>query len=391
MKNVLQADLEGKKVAVRSDLNLPIEDGEPVKNLRLEKYAESIEKISEKGAKVVVLAHQGRPGRKDFRSLKNHAELLGDVIGKEVGFVKSFFSEELKEKFGEMENGDVVLLENVRLLSEELRNGTVEEHSENLFVKRLEENFDVFVNDGFSVAHRPHGSMMGFMKRNKTFPGPLMVEEVEKCRTARDTLENPVLVLGGAKPADLVSMLEKMIERAEKVVLGGIPGEVALKLKGEKIDKKYEWIKDKELNEGEERFKQLLREYGEKFVVPEDLATGKGNKDVSRLTGEEMVWDIGPKTAEKYSKIIKEANAVVMKGPMGAYEEGYRKGSLTVLKAMKEAEGFTLLGGGHTSTLLNETDYSVKDFSHVSIAGGAFVRFMSGQDLPVLEALNRFS
>ncbi len=391
MKNVSDEDVEGKKVLVRSDLNLPIEENRPVKNLRLERYSESIKELSDRGAKVVLMAHQGRPGDKDFMSLENHVSLLEKEIGKEVKFIASFFGQEPEEKIEEMTNGDIALFENARFLSEELRNETVEKHSENIFVKKLQRHFDLFVNDAFSVAHRPHGSMMGFMKNLETCAGPLMAREIKECSKARDAVENPVLVLGGAKPADLVKVLENMIEKAEKVLLGGIPGEIALKLKGKDLEKKYGWIKERGLNEGEKEFFDILKEHEDKFVLPVDIRNEKGKVDVEKLDGTEMVWDIGPETAEKYRAIIRSAESVIMKGPMGAYEEGYREGSLSVLKAVTLCNGFTLLGGGHTSTLLSESEFSVDDFSHVSIAGGAFVRFMSGEQLPVISALEKYS
>ncbi len=391
MKEAQKKDIKGKKVLVRSDLNLPIEEGKPVKSLRLKKYADSLKEISYKGAKTVVMAHQGRPGDKDFGSLKEHVPLLEQELGRDIEFVNSFFGEELPRTLEKMREGDICLLENVRFLSEELRKGSVEMHSEDFFVKHISRHFDIFINDSFSVAHRPHGSMMGFMKNLKTFAGPLMSEEIKECSKARDAVENPVLILGGAKPSDLVKMLDSMVERAEKVLMGGIPGEIALKLNGKPIDKKYSWIKDRKLNKGEKELLDIMKENQDKFVLPVDIRNDKGEVSVSKLDGTEMIWDIGPKTSEKYSEIIDGAESVIMKGPMGAYEEGYSQGSLEVLEAVKKCDGFTLLGGGHTSTLLNQSNFSLKDFSHVSIAGGAFVRFMSGEELPVIEAILKYS
>ncbi len=391
MKKAQKKDIKGKKVLVRSDLNLPIEEGKPVKSLRLKRYADSLREISSKGAKTVVMAHQGRPGDKDFGSLKDHVPLLEQELGRDVGFVNSFFGEELPRTLEKMDEGDICLLENVRFLSEEIRKGSVEKHSNDFFVKHISSYFDAYINDGFSVAHRPHGSMMGFIGRLETFSGPLMSEEVKECSKARDAVENPVLVLGGAKPSDIVKMLENMIDRAKKVLLGGIPGEIALKLRGVPLDKKYSWIKDRKLNKGEKELLDLMKENQDKFVVPVDIRNEKGEVSVSKLDGTEMIWDIGPKTSKKYAEIIDEADSVIMKGPMGAYEEGFKRGSLEVLEEVKNCDGFTLLGGGHTSTLLNQSNFSVNDFSHVSIAGGAFVRFMSGEDLPVIEAISKYS
>lgn len=388
MDKILDKDVEGKKVLMRTDLNLPVKDGIPMKNLRLQKYAESVKKLSERGAKIVLLAHQGRPGDKDFISLEKHVEILEDYLDEEIRFINSFMGDGLSETVEKMEKGDVALVENIRMMSEELMNEEVEKHSQDIFVEHMAKEFDFYVNDAFSVAHRPHGSMMGFIGHLPSSAGPLMVDEVQNCKTARDGLDSPTLVLGGAKPSDLGKMIERMKERAEKVLLGGIPGEISLKIQGNNMEKKYGWIKEKGLNKGEEELERLLDEEPELFETPLDVVTEDGVKKVSELEGDEMIWDIGPETASRYSKIIASSESVVMKGPMGAFENGYIEGTRKVIEAVADCDGFSLLGGGHTSTVLEDVDVSFDSFSHVSIAGGAFVRFMSGGDLPVLDALN---
>ena len=391
MRKILEEDIEGKKVLVRTDLNLPIKNGEPMESLRMEKYMESVSYMAERGARIVLMAHQGRPGDKDFTSLKKHAEIMEEELGREVRFIPSFFGGELEDVLDSMEDGDIALIENIRMLSEELMNESVEKHSKDFFVRRMSEEFDIYVNDAFSVAHRPHGSMMGFMNHLPAFAGPLMTDEIESCKKARDELDSPVLVLGGAKPSDLVKMIDRMKERADKVLLGGIPGELALRLRGIKLDKKYSWIQRKGLDEGEEEFDRFLEEHPDLFELPVDLVTEEGVKRVEELDGDEMVWDIGPETVERYSRIIADSKSLILKGPMGAFEEGYIDGTRGVIEAVSDCDGYTLLGGGHTSTLLGDLDIPLENFSHVSIAGGAFVRFMSGEKLPVIEALEKYS
>ncbi|MFB6245113.1 MAG: phosphoglycerate kinase [Candidatus Nanohaloarchaea archaeon] len=386
MKSLGDVDLDSKNVMLRTDLNLPIEDGEPQKTVRFERYLETVRELSDRGARTLIVAHQGRPSRKDFTSLKHHAEILSDELGREVDLVQSFFGSELGEAVASMQDGDVKLLENVRFLSEELQNMPPERHARDFFVENAEKYFDLYVNDAFSAAHRSHASLVGFNKHLESAAGPVMRRELENCRSIRDEQESPVLVLGGEKPSDIVGVLEKMVEGVEKVLLGGIPGELALMIQGKNLGKKEDWIRDRGLDSSEQRLRSIMEEHSEKFVVPQDLVAESGTHPADDLPGDAMTWDIGPETAEKYAGEIERADTVLMKGPMGAFEE-HPDGSRRIVDAMSESEAFTVLGGGHTSSLVHRFGNDLDDFSHVSIAGGAFVRFMSGEELPAIEAL----
>lgn len=386
MNSIDDTELEGHKVLLRTDFNLPIEDGEPQKSVRFERYQETVEELSRKGAQVLVMAHQGRPGRKDFLSLQQHSEILSESLGQEVDFVKSFFGPELEETVGEMENGDVALLENIRFLSEELRNASPEQHAQDIFVQRIAPNFDLYVDDAFSAAHRSHGSMVGFTEKLDSYAGPVMSNELESCGKVRDEFENGVLVLGGEKPSDLIGILEEMIESVDKVLLGGIPGELALILEDHDLGEKKEWIEENGFDGKKNDLKRILEDHGEKIVLPEDVRTASGTYSVEQVPQDEMTWDIGPDTAEKFAEEIMNAESVVMKGPMGAFED-HPEGTKKVVGAMADSEAYTVLGGGHTSSLVQRFGYGLDDFSHVSIAGGAFVRYLSGEELPAVEAL----
>lgn len=386
MNSIDDTELEGHKVLLRTDFNLPIEDGEPQKSVRFERYQETVEELSRKGAQVLVMAHQGRPGRKDFLSLQQHSEILSESLGQEVDFVKSFFGPELEETVGEMENGDVALLENIRFLSEELRNASPEQHAQDIFVQRIAPNFDLYVDDAFSAAHRSHGSMVGFTEKLDSYAGPVMSNEIEGCGKVRDEFENGVLVLGGEKPSDLIGILEEMIESVDKVLLGGIPGELALILEDHDLGEKKEWIEENGFDGKKNDLKRILEDHGEKIVLPEDVRTASGTYSVEQVLQDEMTWDIGPDTAEKFAEEIMNAESVVMKGPMGAFED-HPEGTKKVVGAMADSEAYTVLGGGHTSSLVQRFGYGLDDFSHVSIAGGAFVRYLSGEELPAVEAL----
>lgn len=378
-------NFEGEKVALRTDLNLPLEDGRPQKTLRFERYLETIQQLSEENAKTVILAHQGRPGRKDFVSLKKHAELLGEELDAQIHFVDSILGSGLEKTIEEMDKGEVALLENVRMMSEELKNYSGEKHSRDIYINEIAEEFDFYINDGFSVAHRSQASIVGLPELLKSRPGPVMKEELENCRKIRDEFDSGVLVLGGEKPSDLIGIIEAEIDSVDKILLGGVPGEVALLAQGKDLGEKTEWINERGLDSKKEELKNLIESHPEKFEIPFDLATESGDKSPENVEG--MTWDIGNETAERYAEIIEDADSVLMKGPMGAFEE-HSEGTEKVLEALKKCDGFTVMGGGHTSSLVRKFGYSMEDFDHVSIAGGAFVRCVSGGKLPAVEALD---
>ena len=386
MNSIDDTGLEGQKVLLRTDFNLPIEDGEPQKTVRFERYQETVEELSQRGAKVVVMAHQGRPGREDFLSLQQHSEILSKSLDQEVEFVKSFFGPELEETVRGLENGEVALLENIRFLSEELRNASPEQHAQDIFVQRIAPMFDKYVDDAFSAAHRSHGSMVGFTEKLDSYAGPVMSNELKSCGKVRDEFENGLLVLGGEKPSDLIGILDEMIESVDKVLLGGIPGELALILEGHELGEKKEWIEENGFDGKKNDLKRILEDYSEKIVLPEDVRTASGTHSVDKVPQDELAWDIGPDTADIFAEEIEEADSVVMKGPMGAFED-HPEGTRTVVDAMADSEAYTVLGGGHTSSLVQRFGHDLDDFSHVSIAGGAFVRYLSGENLPAVEAL----
>mgnify|MGYP002761345745 FL=1 len=386
MRDTDQLDAEGKTVLLRTDLNLPIEDGEPQKTVRFERYLETIKELSQKGARTVVMAHQGRPARQDFTSLETHAEMLEEELGKDVNFVQTFFGPQLGDAVASMQDGDVTLLENIRFLSEELQNVGAKRHSRDYFVENLAKYFDVYVDDAFSAAHRSHASMVGFTPLLESYAGPVMSNELESCKRVKQEFQSGILVLGGEKPSDIIGMMKHMIEDVEKVLLGGIPGELELNLEGHSLGEKEQWIRDNNFDSSADELEELMREYSDKIIVPEDLRTDSGVYEPGEVPEGEMTWDIGDETKERYCQEIHDADAVVMKGPMGAFEE-HPEGSEIVVECIADSDGFTVLGGGHTSSLVQRFGHELDDFDHVSIAGGAFVRYMSGEELAAVQAL----
>jgi len=390
MKTIDDVELEGKNIVLRTDLNLPIEDGKPQETVRFKRYLETIEEISDQGGRTVIIAHQGRPARKDFLSLEEHAEILSENLGQEVNFVQTFFGPQLGDAIASMQEGDVVMLENIRFLSEELQNVGPERHSQDYFVQNMAKYFDIFVEDAFSTAHRSHGSVVGFMPLLETCAGKIMERELESCQKIRDDLDNPTLVLGGEKPSDIIGMVKQMIDRVDQVLLGGVPGELALMTEGNQLGEKSEWIEENGFNSGIKELEELLQEHGDKIVIPEDVRSESGNYEPGEVPEDEMIWDIGAATRRKYVEAIEKADSVLMKGPMGAFED-YPEGSKAIVDAVAMNTDFTVIGGGHTSSLVQRFNHELDDFSHVSIAGGAFVRFMSGENLAAVKALRNYS
>lgn len=387
MDNLDDAKLEGKNVLLRTDLNLPLEDGEPQKTVRFERYLETIEELSEKGARTMIVAHQGRPARKDFLTLEKHSQILSDSLEKDIEFVQSFFGPQFGDAVASMENGDVCMLENIRFLSEELQNAPPEKHADDYFVQSMSKYFDLYVDDAFSAAHRSHGSLVGFTQLLKSYAGPVMKRELENCKKVVKEFDKGLLILGGEKPSDIIGMIDEMVEEVDKILLGGVPGELALKIEGEKLGRKNNWIQEHGFDTKASELEEILEKHGEKIVLPSDLRTESGNHELGDIPEDEMTWDIGKRTQERYVEEIQKADSVVMKGPMGAFDQGHEKGSKAVVDAMANDEAYTVIGGGHTSSLVHRFDHEIEEFSHVSIAGGAFVRFMSGEDLAAIEAL----
>ena len=386
---------EKKHVLVRSDLNAPIENGEVRDCLRFERYKKTIKELSDKGAKVVVMAHQGRPNREDFKKLQEHAEILSEHLGREVRYIDEIFSFNVRTIIRGMEPGEVILLENVRILSEELRNLSSREHSDSIFVKTLSEEFDAYVNDAFSAAHRSHASLVGFTETLDSYAGRVMEEEVEALEKVSENVRYPeILVLGGSKPEDVIEVMEALApeKKISKILLGGVIGELALLAMNYDIGKKEEWLQERGLTDKIGKVKEILRRHGDKIEAPKDLAyeVEGERKDINVHNAPEdaYCYDLGAETIQEYKEYIEKAAEVLVKGPMGLFErEGFDKGTKEILNKTANCDAFTVIGGGHTSSLVPKYGFDIEDFSHVSIAGGALIRFLTGEKLAALKAL----
>ncbi|MEM5829706.1 MAG: phosphoglycerate kinase [Candidatus Aenigmatarchaeota archaeon] len=391
-------ELEGKTVLLRADLNAPynkkekrIEDCD-----RIREHAKTIKFLIEKGAKVVVIAHQGRKGEEDFTSLEQHAKLLSKHLGREVKFVNDVIGEKALNEIKNLKEGEVLLLENVRFLEEETQEKSPEEHSKSKLVQTLAPLADLFVQDAFSASHRSHASIVGFAPLLPTVAGKIMEKEISSVEKVLQPEAN-VFILGGAKPDDCLNImehfLEKKLECVEKVLTCGTVGEVFLMARGYKLGKATEkFFEEKGFLDLIPQAKRLLDEHQEKIEIPKDVAVEEGGRrkevDIEELPSSSMILDIGRKTIENYVKIINRAKTIVVKGPAGVYEkEGFEVGTREILEAIANSKAFSLIGGGDTGLAIEKLGIGGEKFSYISLGGGALITYLSGKPMPGIEAL----
>ncbi|MFH1221886.1 MAG: phosphoglycerate kinase [Candidatus Micrarchaeota archaeon] len=383
MRNIMDYDVKGKKILIRVDLNSPVAQGRIVPNERLVEHAKTLQQLSDRGAKVIALAHQGREGDPDFIMLEQHAEALADITKKEITFVPHVLGHNVKATVESMKNGDIVLLENVRFLkSENLESGEI---------VALSYLGDYYVLDAMSVAHRAHSSVVGFSKIIPAFYGPILAEEVKAIAKIRNA-DEVTFVLGGSKAKDSFTIIEYWLKTGKKgkFLIGGALSILLLKAKGHAVGDSEKYLEEEGLLEYLDRAKKIATAEG--VMLPIDVGIMHDNKrsdvDVSQVSSGQ-IWDIGKKTAEQYVKIIVGSKNLVMNGPMGVYEQPhFDQGTRKVIEAMANSSGFTLLGGGHTITALQAFGFKKTQFGYVSLSGKALIEYISGKELPGLKALD---
>lgn len=382
MRSILDYTISGKKLLVRVDLNSPVINNQVQMNERIATHAKTLKVLSDRGAKVIALAHQGREGDPDFIMLQQHAELLAEAMKKSVIFIPYVIGSNVKKTVESMKNGDVVLLENVRFLkSENLESGEI---------TGLSYLADYYVLDALSVAHRAHSSVISFSKIIPSFYGPVLAGEVEAVKKVKSA-EEAVFVLGGAKVEDSFDMIEERVRAGKRGVylIGGAIAILLLKAKGCNVGLSEKYLQDEGLLDHLERAKKILEIHGVELPVDVGLnIDGKRvNVDADNIKDGE-IFDIGPKTAECYANIIKNAKTIVMNGPMGVYEQpAFSAGTKAVLEAISKSKVFSLLGGGHTISAVESLGFKKEDFGYVSLSGKALIKYLCGKKLSALEAL----
>ena len=386
------------RVLVRLDLNSPIEGGEPQDNRRFERHARTVRELAEAGHRVVCLAHQGRPGSDDFTSLSGHATILSGHLDRDVGFVADTHGEDAIAAIEALSAGEVLLLENTRMCDDELPEAEPEAKADTAYVEALAPYFDAYVNDAYSAAHRKHASLVGFPLVLPAYAGRVMETEYEaNTAIARKSFDGPVtMVVGGTKATDVIGVMDALEGKVDRFLLGGVAGELFLRAAGHPVGVDLDGMDlfDDQWEANHEIVEAILDERGDEIHLAVDLAyeddDGERAEHTLEAIDEKRVGylDVGTGTVETYDPLIRESDAVFVKGALGVFEDKrFSVGTVGVLEAIAETDCFSVVGGGDTSRAIEMYGLSEADFSHVSIAGGAYIRALTGEPLPAVELL----
>ena len=395
-KSVDDINVKGKKVLVRCDFNVPLQDGKITDENRLVAALPTIKKLIADGGKVILCSHLGKPKGepKPELSLAPVAKRLSELLGQEVKFAADpeVVGPNAKAAVEAMQDGDVVLLENTRYRAEETKNGEA-------FSKELASLADVFVNDAFGTAHRAHCSNVGVTQYVKTsVVGYLMQKEINFLGNAVNNPERPfVAILGGAKVADKLNVIANLLEKCDTLIIGGGMAYTFLKAKGYEVgtslvdDEKIDYCKEM-MEKAEKLGKKLLlpvdTTIAKEFPNPIDAEIEVSVVPSNEIPADMMGLDIGTKTAELYAEAVKSAKTVVWNGPMGVFENPIlAKGTIAVAKSLAETDATTIIGGGDSAAAVNTLGFGDK-MTHISTGGGASLEFLEGKELPGVAAAN---
>jgi phosphoglycerate kinase len=352
------------------------------------------------GSKLVILAHQSRPGKADYMTMREHARVLGRLLNRPVKYVDDLIGSRAQREIRTMEVGEVVVLENTRMYAEEvaLKGKPISDLGRTHMVRNLANAADAFVTDAFAAAHRAQPSLVGFAERLPCIAGRLFAMEIDGVSRALGAGERPVVVvLGGAKADDSVNVAGHVLETggADKVLTGGVVANVFLAASGVDIGEINMRVVEREVGDSTKLLKDakaVLDAHGENIMMPVDVAqkTEKGGRvraHIEDMDNTLPILDLGVDTVVAYIRTIKEAKTVVCNGPMGMFEEdAFAFGTKEVFSEIGRVSGYTLLGGGHTGVLSRSLGLD-QVASHISTGGGALITFLSGGEMPVIEAL----
>ena len=389
-------DIEDKTVLVRIDINSPVDpsSGIILDDTRLKLHAQTVKELSNKGAKVVLLAHQSRPGKKDFTTLSQHAQALSDILNLRVKYTDSLFSNAAKEAIKSLKPHEILLLENARFFSEESLSRTPEEQSKTLLVRHLSPLIDYFVNDAFAAAHRSQASLVGFTVDTPSAAGRVMEKELTVIQDALDNVEHPcVFLLGGMKPEDSIDVMENVLSNgtADSILTTGIVGNIVLWAAGVDIGQvNKDFIASRGYRDMVEKAKELIDRFGDKVKYPIDVACDIDGQRVDidfKEIPNKSIFDIGVKTISYYAKEIRDAKYIFANGPAGVFEDPkFSMGTEDLINAMATSKGFTLIGGGHIAAATAGLGPE-EHMSHLSSGGGACISMLAGKKLAAVEAL----
>jgi phosphoglycerate kinase len=387
-----QADVKGKRVLLRVDVNVPMEDGKVTDTTRIERAAETITELADKGAKVILLAHFGRPkkGPEAKYSLKPVAAAIAEVIKRPVGFASDCVGPEAEKAVAAMKDGDIICLENTRFHPEETKNDPA-------FVDQLAKLGDIWVNDAFSAAHRAHATTEGLGHKMPGYAGRTMQAELDALTRALEAPQRPVAaVVGGAKVSGKLDLLGNLLDKVDVLIIGGGMANTFLAAQGHPVGKS---LCENDLIPTAQQIMEKAKKTDREIVLPTDVVVAQKFEanapsrtvDLDSVGPEDMILDIGPRSIEYVVSLLARVKTVVWNGPFGAFEmQPFDKGTMQVAAAAadRSATGrlVTVAGGGDTVSALNQAGAAEK-FSYISTAGGAFLEWLEGKALPGVEIL----
>lgn len=384
-----EANIQGKRVLVRVDFNVPMDDKQNITDdTRIRAALPTIKYLVENKAKVILASHLGRPkGQVNLKySLAPVAGRLSELLGQEVQKAKDCIGSEVQAQVQELQDGQVILLENVRFYAEEEKNDPE-------FAKKLAGLAEIYVNDAFGTAHRAHASTEGVARYLPAYAGFLMKKEVDIMGKALEDPARPfIAIIGGAKVSDKIAVIENLLQKVDTLIIGGGMANTFLKAEGKEMGKSLVEADKLDLAR---KMLEKSRDKGVNFLLPTDLVVAKEFKadapartvSVNDLEADDLALDIGPESAEKFASAIGAAQTVIWNGPMGVFEmEAFAKGTERIARAMAECRGTTIVGGGDSVAAVEKMGVA-EQLTHISTGGGASLEFLEGKTLPGVAAL----
>ena len=388
-KSINDLDVAGKRVFVRVDFNVPLDGGHITDDTRIRAALPTIEKLADSGAKVILASHLGRPKgqvNEDMR-LAPAGKRLSELLGKDVRILPESTGDTVKEAVASMQDGDVVLLENVRFHEGEEKNDPE-------LAKQFAELADVYVNDAFGAAHRAHASTAGIAEHLPAASGLLMEKELDVLGKALAEPERPfTAIIGGAKVKDKIGVIDHLLDKVDHLLLGGGLSYTFTKAQGHDVGNS---LVEEDKIDLAKSFIHKAEEKGVKLHIPTDaVAASEFKADAeTRIVKTDSIpegWmglDIGPETAAEYADVIRQSKTILWNGPMGVFEmDAFAEGTKTVAQAVAETEGYTIIGGGDSAAAVEKFGLADR-MDHVSTGGGASLEFMEGKELPGVSALD---
>tara|TARA_B110000093_G_scaffold94777_1_gene102244 strand:+ start:633 stop:1814 length:1182 start_codon:yes stop_codon:yes gene_type:complete len=387
-KNII---LKGKKVLVRVDLNVPMKNGSITEVSRIVKILPTLKLLIEKEAKIIILSHIGRPKGKiiDRMSLEPISEKLSDLLNIDILFNKNKINEKTLVEINKIQNGSIMMMENIRFYEDEEKN-------DDSFSKKISSLGDMYVNDAFSCSHRAHSSIEGITKYIPSYCGLQFIEEINALNKITSEIKRPITcIIGGSKISTKIKIISNLIKKFDNIIIVGGMGNAMLKNTGVNIgkslcDDSYKELVGEILKKSKNHDCQIY--YPLDVVVSKKLDGDGTIKEINDINNDEMILDIGPKTITSIKNIVDGSNTVLWNGPAGYFENpNFANGTKEILEIITNKKSkdkiYTVAGGGETVAVINKFNKS-DSFNFVSTAGGAFLEYLEGKELPGIKALN---